>query len=137
MSEPKQPSCAKPTSSSTTITTFGAPAAARGRGCQYGVDSQKWRPMTPRNGSAMRLSPDARSGERRAREAVASLVQLAETVGARDERARQRDLRPRGGEHEVDRAGRGISVIDDEEVVGVRGEHRQRPVAVLRHHGPD
>jgi hypothetical protein len=40
MSEPKHPSWAKPTSSRTTITTFGAPAGASGSGGHHGSDSQ-------------------------------------------------------------------------------------------------
>ncbi len=39
MSDPKHPSWAKPTSSSTTITTFGAVGAAAGRAGHHGVDS--------------------------------------------------------------------------------------------------
>ncbi len=40
MSEPKQPSWAKPTSSSRTTTTFGAPAGGSGTGGQNGSASQ-------------------------------------------------------------------------------------------------
>ena len=40
MSEPKHPSWANPTSSSSTISTLGAPAGADGSGGQYASDSQ-------------------------------------------------------------------------------------------------
>ena len=39
MSDPKQPSCAKPTSSSSTTSTFGAPSGGRTGSGHHGVDS--------------------------------------------------------------------------------------------------
>src|SRR5690242_1249304 len=55
MSDPKQPSCANPTSSRTTITTFGAPLGGRFGSGHHGVDSQWYRPMTPPNPSTHAL----------------------------------------------------------------------------------
>src|SRR5262249_13216540 len=48
MSEPKQPSWAKPRSSSTTITTFGAPGSGRGSGQNAGSDGAADLPMRAR-----------------------------------------------------------------------------------------
>src|SRR3954468_6576022 len=48
-SEPKQPSCENPTSSSTTTNTFGASCGAVRSGGHHGVDSKWYRPMTPLN----------------------------------------------------------------------------------------
>ena len=50
MSDPKQPSCAKPTSSSRNTSTLGAPAFARGGCGQAASDSPAVRPMVPVNG---------------------------------------------------------------------------------------
>ena len=49
MSDPKQPSCANPTSSSTTSSTFGAPSGARRNGGHHGSESSTYRPIRPWN----------------------------------------------------------------------------------------
>src|SRR5215510_7661304 len=49
MAQPKHPSCANPTSSSSTTSTLGAPGGADGSGGQYASDSQWYRPMLPLN----------------------------------------------------------------------------------------
>ena len=53
MPEPKHPSCAKPRSSSTMSTTFGAPGAGCGRAKSPGVDCSGVRPVHGRGGALM------------------------------------------------------------------------------------
>src|SRR5262249_57523957 len=49
MSLPKQPNCAKPTSSSSTTSTFGDPSGGRTGSGHHGVESRRYRPTTPPN----------------------------------------------------------------------------------------
>ncbi len=53
MSDPKQPNWAKPTSSSSTITTLGAPVGARVGSGHHGSDSWYHRPTPPPNSSEL------------------------------------------------------------------------------------
>ena len=57
MSEPKQPSCAKPRSSRTITTTFGAPAGGTGGGAKLGVDSAIVRPIVALTALPLSRSP--------------------------------------------------------------------------------
>src|SRR5690349_9863193 len=82
MSDPKQPSCAKPTSSRTTKTTFGVPAGGRGRGGHHGFESQWYRPITPPKSRAIIawIVPRRLRGRR---EALTARPHLRDTFPAR------------------------------------------------------
>ncbi len=57
MSDPKHPSWANPTSSSTTTSTLGVPGVGRGTSGHHGVDDEKSRPITPPNAPRSIVSP--------------------------------------------------------------------------------
>src|SRR5262249_49041691 len=102
MSEPKQPNCAKPTSSSSTTSTFGASAGGRTGSGHHGVESRRYRPTTPPNaphsliGGRLRVWIEPR---REALEEGASLG-LERLVGRELARDETSDLREREREHD-------------------------------------
>src|SRR5688500_6442103 len=94
MSAPKQPSWAKPTSSSKMNTTLGAPGRARGGTGQAGTDSPAVRPTTPLNGLpsghslTVATSPskhDQSASQRARRQVLERLVRLVDAVALGDQ----------------------------------------------------
>src|SRR4051794_17261409 len=82
MSDPKQPSCANPTSSRTMTTTLGAPSGGRTRSGHDDSDSARYRPMVP---PKSRRSPIRRfHGARAVAHLPEDRLELAELVGVEE-----------------------------------------------------